>query len=243
MNYSESLHMKKLFLITLFSFLSLYQLSAQTVQQNSGWFAFFNSTKFNSKWGLALDIQVRSADNWDYVRNTLFRPGITYYINNKSNATVGYLLATTYNRIDGAPKSTLNEHRIWEQYILTHKISSVFATHRFRLEQRFIETNGPDDTFAQRFRYFFRFIQPLEKQTEGFSKGAFVALQNELFLNIQNKDKINGSFFDQNRAYLAVGYRFSKKFDAEVGYLNQAQKGAKNNVMNNVVQLALYTRF
>ena len=71
----------------------------------------------------------------------------------------------------------------------------------------------------------------------------FVALQNEFFLNLQNKDELNGSTFDQNRAYLAVGYRFSKAFDVEAGYLNQAVKGASVNTMNNAVQLALYTRF
>lgn len=230
--------MKKLLFVALFGALGFSQLSAQTVQQNTGWFALFNATKFNSKWGLALDIQVRSADDWAYVRNTLFRPGLTYYINDRNNVTAGYALITTDNKVN-----TLLEHRIWEQYILTHKISSVFAMHRFRLEQRFIETNGPDDTFSQRFRYFFRFIQPLQKQEGGFSKGAFVALQNEIFFNLQNKDKLNGSFFDQNRAYLAAGYRFSKKIDAEIGYLNQTQKAASNTVMNNVIQLALYTRF
>ena len=71
----------------------------------------------------------------------------------------------------------------------------------------------------------------------------FVALQNELFFNIQNNDDLNGSAFDQNRAYLAAGYRFSKKMDIEAGYLNQAINGRTSNTVNNVVQLAVYTRF
>ncbi|MNR03834.1 hypothetical protein D3C85_1197500 [compost metagenome] len=71
----------------------------------------------------------------------------------------------------------------------------------------------------------------------------FAALQNELLFNIQNKEQLNGSLFDQNRAYLAVGYRVSKSFDIEAGYLNQRIKGANNNTVNNVAQLALYTRF
>jgi hypothetical protein len=71
----------------------------------------------------------------------------------------------------------------------------------------------------------------------------FAALQNELFFNVQNKKQLNGSLFDQNRAYLALGYRVSKSFDIEAGYLNQAIKGANANTVNNVAQLALYTRF
>ncbi len=235
--------MKKIVFVALILFLALNQSNAQTIHQNSGWGAFFNSTKFNEKWGLALDIQVRTADDWSYVRNTLFRPGLTYYLNNKSNITAGYLLATTNNKFSPIPnKQTLLEHRIWEQYIYNHKISSIFAMHRLRLEQRFIETNG-DDIFSQRLRYFFRLIQPLQQKQAAFTKGAFVALQNEVFLNIQNKDQLNSSIFDQNRAYLALGYRFSKKFDIEAGYLNQAVKGLNVTTLNNVAQLAIYTRF
>jgi len=242
-----------LFVICLFAF---FKVNAQTQHQSSGWLFFLNSTKFNDKWGLHLDVQVRSADNWDYVRNTLFRPGLTYYISKNQNVTLGYLLAQTYftdlNLFDTTPgvvvKSTINEHRIWEQYILNHKIKSIFAAHRFRLEQRFVERNfvAPNtdpNYFSQRFRYFFRLIQPLQKTQATFTKGAFVALQNEVFLNIQNKEKVNNSVFDQNRFYMAVGYRFSKSFDLEAGYLNQAQHGAQNNTLNNVAQLAIYTRF
>ncbi|MNY23213.1 hypothetical protein D3C86_1568680 [compost metagenome] len=233
----------KLFINTFFLtfFLSLNVFS-QTAQQNSGWLFLLNSTKFNDKWGMHLDVQVRSADSWDGVRNFLFRPGVSYYINKNSNATVGYLLANTYLSLDGLANSTLTEHRVWEQYILSHKIKMVNVQHRFRLEQRFIETNQ-GDVFAQRLRYFFRFVLPIANKQETFTKGPFVALQNELFFNIQNKGQLNDNLFDQNRAYGALGYRFSKSFDLEAGYLNQFSKGTLNNTMNNTIQLAIYTRF
>lgn len=233
----------KLFISTFFlaSFLALNSFS-QTRQQHSGWLFILNSTKFNDKWGGHLDVQLRSEDNWDGVRNFLFRPGITYYINKNSNATLGYLLANTYLSGDGFKNNTLTEHRIWEQYILTHKIKTLNLQHRFRLEQRFMETSQ-GDVFAQRLRYFFRFVLPVGNKQEPFTKGPFAALQNELFFNVQNKSKLNNHVFDQNRAYGAVGYRFSKSFDLEAGYMNQALKGTANNTMNNIVQLAIYTRF
>ena len=225
---------------------------AQNINQNSGWFLFLNSTKFSDKWGMHFDLQIRSDNDWNRVRNVLVRPGITYYINKNSNATLGYLytptfLGTKINYIDAdgnsVSKSSLTEHRIWQQYILAHQLGSGALSHRFRLEQRFIGQPIGDDIFSQRFRYFFRLVQPLKKQDGGFSKGIFAALQNELFFNIQNKDELNGSVFDQNRAYIAAGYRFSKKFDIEAGYLNQAINGKTNHTVNHVVQLALYTRF
>lgn len=244
--------MRKITLIALFSVFST-MLYAQTNQQNTGWFMFLNSTKFNDKWGMHFDLQLRSEDNWDRLRNLLVRPGVTYYINKNSNATVGYLFTQTYlphlypvfasGTTPYEPKFTLTEHRIWQQYIYNHQPwKGAALSHRFRLEQRFIERQT-DDLFSQRFRYFFRLVQPLQKQAGAFEKGMFVALQNEFFLNLQNKDELNGSTFDQNRAYLAVGYRVSKAFDIEAGYLNQAIKGASVNTMNNAIQLALYTRF
>ena len=218
------------------------KLYAQTQHQNSGWFMLLNNTKFNDKWGLQFDVQLRSADDWGYLRNTLVRPALQYFINNKHNVALGYLWQTTHTESEGSPDLTLHEHRIFEQYIYSHKIKSVFASHRFRVEQRFIGRTG-EDVFSQRFRYFFRLIQPLQKAQPTFTKGPFVALQNEVFLNIQNKDKINNSVFDQNRLYLAAGYRFSKQFDLEAGYMNQATHGVSNNTVNNIIQLAVYTRF
>jgi len=223
--------------------MAIGKVSAQTNIQNSGWLFILNSTKLSEKWGLHLDVQARSADNWGYVRNILVRPGLTYFINNKNNVTVGYLLATTKTELIGAPDINTNEHRIWEQYIFTHKLKSSFIAHRARLEQRFIEQTNGDEIFAQRFRYFVRLLQPLQGKVEVFSKGPFVALQNEVFLNIQNKELLNNSLFDQNRLYIAGGYRFSKKVDLEAGYLNQYTNGVARNTSNRVVQLALYTRF
>jgi hypothetical protein len=234
--------MKKLAL-SLLLFMAIGKISAQTQIQNSGWLFILNSTKFSEKWGLHLDLQARSADNWGYLRNVLVRPGITYYINSKNNATVGYLLATTKTEMIGSSPINTEEHRIWEQYIFTHKLKSSFVTHRGRLEQRFIEQLNGDEIFAQRFRYFVRLLQPLQGKVDVFSKGPFVALQNEVFLNIQNKDLLNNSVFDQNRLYIAGGYRFSKKVDLEVGYLNQYSNGRTTNTSNRVAQLALYTRF
>jgi len=234
--------MRKILLSILFVLSIFSNLSAQTQYQNTGWFMFLNNTKFNDKWGLQFDIQVRSADDWKYVRNTLVRPALQYFINAKSNVALGYLWQTTQSQSPGSSNLFLHEHRIFEQYIYNHKLSSIFATHRVRVEQRFIE-RANEDVFAQRFRYFFRLIQPLKKTEASFTNGAFVALQNEVFLNFQNKDQINNSVFDQNRLYFAAGYRFSRKIDVEAGYMNQAIKNSFGHTSNNIVQVAVYTRF
>lgn len=218
-------------------------LSFAQAQETSGWAAWFNTYRISDKVGIHFDGQVRSSDEFEFVKNVLIRPGVTWFIDDSKNVTAGYALIKTFNRPEAAPDYDLTEHRIWEQFIYTHKVRQINLSHRLRLEQRFIGQLN-EDVFSQRLRYFARAIVPLQKPDgTPFSKGAFLALQNEVFLNLQNKDELNGSLFDQNRAYAAVGYRFSPALDLEAGYLNQAIKGKSRSVLNNVVQLAVYTRF
>jgi hypothetical protein len=229
-----------------FIFISLFLLSAtagfaQTQIQNSGWLTFVNTTKIDKNWGFTLDAQLRSADNWAYIRNVLIRPGISYALTNRSTISAGYLYATTHTE-SAIGNTTFLEQRVYEQYIFNHKLKSSFAMHRLRLEQRFIETAG-NDIFAQRLRYLFRIVKPLAPYKESFNKGLFVALQDEIFLNVQSKELLNKSLFDQNRLYLAIGYRVSKSLDIEGGYLNQYINAIGNNTSNRVAQLAIYTRF
>jgi hypothetical protein len=237
-NYASS---KKYFLL-LVAFIFCFRLSAQTVHENIGWFAWFNSYRLSSQWSLHFDGQVRSADDWKYIRNIILRPGVTYIFNPKNSVTVGYAYISSHNRLPAPAKNSLIENRIWEQYIYAAKFGQVTLQNRFRLEQRFIERQT-EHVFAQRLRYFVRTIIPLEKQKNSFSKGIYAAVQNEIFLNVQNKSEINNHFFDQNRIFVAVGYRFSPKVDLEGGYMNQFIKGRTNNISNNIIQMALYTRF
>ncbi|WP_158827140.1 DUF2490 domain-containing protein [Mucilaginibacter lacusdianchii] len=218
--------------------------TAQNRQEHTLWGAWFHTQRFSKHWGGFFDIQMRSSDDVKYLRNTLLRPAVSYYFNNTQIVTAGYLYTGTHNET-AAGKTFRPEHRIWQQFIQTHKIhKNIAVQHRFRLEQRFIGSlNTQEAYFSQRFRYFIRGIIPFKKDST-FNKGAFLALQNELFANVQNKDKVNGDVFDQNRAYAALGYRFSKRIDLEAGYLNQyANTVGSINTNNNVIQVALYTRF
>lgn len=222
--------------------------SSRLFAQNSQfttWGAWFHTQKLSKHWGYAFDGQLRSADKVDHLRNILLRPSVAYYFNKNQIANVGYAYVTSYGRTVDGDKTFRPESRTWQQFTQVHKIgASTQVSHRFRLEQRYLGDSADDrddSYFAQRFRYFIRAVIPTRRDTN-FSRGTFIALQNELFLNVQNKDKVNTHFFDQNRAYVAFGYRFSKKFDMEAGYLNQYTKAISSGTVNNVVQLALYTR-
>lgn len=216
--------------------------------QTTVWGAWFHTQRLSDKWGVAFDGQFRSADDVKYLRNILLRPSIAYYFDNNHVASIGYAYIGTNGRnLD--EKTHRNESRIWEQFVISHKVGRIPLTHRFRLEQRFLgntsvgDVEGNDNLFSQRFRYFVRGIVPFKKDSI-FTQGIYLAAQNELFLNLQNKNKLNNSVYDQNRAFIAIGYRFSKKIDIEAGYLNQYSKVSKSSYThNNVAQLVVYTRF
>ncbi len=211
----------------------------------SGWGALFHTQRFSKHWGASFDGQFRSANKYDFLRNTLLRPSVNYYFDNNKMAALGYAYVATNGRNAVGEHTFRPESRIWQQLIINQKLGkATVLQHRFRLEQRFVgnTTLLNDQFFSQRLRYFARAVIPFKHDTV-FTRGLFVGLQNEVFFNVQNKDKVNGRLFDQNRAYAAIGYRLSKKVDAEIGYLNQYTKHRGSYTINNVLQLAFYTRF
>jgi hypothetical protein len=218
---------------------------AQTNKEFTGWGGWFHTQRFSQHWGANFDAQFRSADHLKYLRNILIRPSVSYYFDNAHFATVGYLYTYTHNET-AAGNTTRPEHRIWEQFILNKKLGrNVSLQNRFRLEQRFVNSLGAQEKyFAQRLRYFVRAVIPIGNKDSTFKRGPFLGLQNELFFNVQNKSKVNGDLFDQNRGYVSLGYRLKKEVDVEVGYLNQyVNARGPVNTLNNVLQVALYTRF
>lgn len=230
---------KKIFFISLILSNLFTTLQAQVKHEQTGWLYLKNNTKINDKWGINTDIQLRSQDAWDGVRGIQMRSGLAYYITAKQIAVIGYFYSPIFIKNGG----TLFEHRIWEQFNLLHNAFTGLLNHRFRLEQRFAEKPNHSKVFGQRFCYYCRDVQPLKHIEGKFNEGMFLAMQNEIFFNIQNKQHFNNHLFDQNQAYIALGYRFSKKIDVEAGYMNVYAEGATNPTVNNVVQLACYTRF
>lgn len=231
-------------------FCLLFQMAAFSQVQQNGWLASFNTFKINAKWSLHADAQLRSSDDVKKVQTLLLRPGINYHINKAWVATAGYAFISNRRTI-GSVSEMFTEHRLWQQMVFNHKISKAATAHRLRFEQRYL----PQVTFdfgdlkkdgvntAYRLRYFIRNVLPL-KQAPAFTKGAFVALQNEVLINVGNKAAVNGRNFDQNRLYLALGYRLpNSKIDLEAGYMNQYIEGRNRSVTNNhIAQLAVYKR-
>ncbi|MBE7175723.1 MAG: DUF2490 domain-containing protein [Mucilaginibacter polytrichastri] len=235
--------------------LSFFLLYTSAFAQNNRfmtWGAFFNTTKLgNSKWSFQFDGQLRSTGDIRDINQIMVRPALLYNFNAHHNLGIGYGFVPSH-QVRGNVSGLIVENRIFQQYIFKQRIHATTVDHRFRTEERFIGTSFNDNgtlrrtgnRFSGRLRYNVRAIMPLMK-TDIFRRGAFVSLQDEIFANVVRLDHVNGKVFDQNRAYTSIGYRFSKKFDAEVGYMHQFILGG-NNVRqqnNHIIQAAFYTRF
>lgn len=217
--------------------------------QFSGWLASFNTFKTGKKTSIHADVQLRSSDELKHTQALLLRPGFNFHVTKKLTITAGYAFVHNRRVVSGV-SGYAPEHRIWEQLLYNHKLKNIFVSHRFRLEQRFIsktiiqnnEFKNDGSVYANRIRYFIRNLIPFQQQ-KTFSKGVFAALQNEVFVNIGNTANVNGKFFDQNRLYVAMGYRLNSSFDLETGYLNQYISGRNGAfTKNHILQVAAYLR-
>lgn len=234
------------FIITFVGWLSAQYLNAQAGPYL--WGTLFSNGAIRGQWGFHLDAQVRSEAEMTSLKTWLVRPGVQYQVNKRNLLTVGY--AYVHTRVRSATVlGYTSEHRLWQQWIHQQPIKGLTWQHRFRLEQRFIGAtqyregigNPGTSIYSTRFRYFNRLVVPWQKQRP-FTKGAFGAIQNELFLHLTGKDRLNEHTYDQNRFLISVGYRPNRQWDAELGYMLRNIQGLTGSTNQHTWQLAVYLR-
>jgi hypothetical protein len=130
---------------------------------------------------------------------------------------------------------------------LKSKVGRVEIQHRYRLEQRFIE-NWEKDTdntfyldgflFRQRIRYRLLLTMPLSRKSLE-NNTLFLSVYDEPFLGFGAG--IGENILDQNRLYLALGCRFTKDFNVQLGYLNQyiVKANGIDHERNHTLQIGL----
>ena len=121
------------------------------------------------------------------------------------------------------------EYRSWEQIIWNHKtINNININSRFRAEQR-KSFDFPEWAFRLRERLIFNI--PLTKNIS-------YELSDEIMYNLNSTPWIAATAWDQNRFYIALVQRFSKRYAFAVGYMNQYLfRDAPLEQANNVLYL------
>jgi hypothetical protein len=214
----------------------------------NGWLVYTGNHKLSDKWGLHLEAQWRRSNIILDNQQLLFRTGINYYFSSQVSVTAGYCFAETYPYGEFAAKAAFPENRIWEQLQLKNNMGAVEFINRLRLEQRFINQpvldNGMyepgDAVYTNRARILNRFSIPFKGKTIE-DKSLYISAFDELYINFGKQVGFN--ILDQNRVYLAIGYKIPKAGRLEIGYLNQLafkSDGIKVE-RNHTVQIALYS--
>jgi hypothetical protein len=170
---------------------------------------------FGSRWGVHLEVQNRLSDWGDDWQQLLVRPGINYRWSDQLSASVGWAFVRTYPYGDLPVAEAFDEHRIWEQVLFKHTWLDLEWQHRLRLEQRWIEENsGTNWRGENRIRYLLRTTIPVTQD-----KKVYVVLWDELFFNFGGN--VDANEFDQNRAFIGIGWKLSDSLRLEAGFMEQ----------------------
>jgi hypothetical protein len=191
------------------------------------WLQYFNQTKINDRWGVWLDIGIRSEDYYTRgVSTVLGRVGLIRQLGKSIRLTAGYAFFSqrpAYNVIGIAQP----EHRFWQMVQYQQDKGKSQFVHAVRLEQRFRRkfaspTERSDEyRFNYRLRYSFSWQYPLRNAR--LEKGDLsIILLDEIMLNF-GKQVIYDNI-DQNRAMAGLRYYFNKDNNVMVAYLNIFQK-------------------
>lgn len=208
-------------LLVLFLFCNAPRLRAQVDEDQLGaWYmAFWRVDTLAGNFGLQGDVQFRNWDMGSDLEQLLLRGGITYTPKNfKGTFTLGYAHITSGE--PGASDATTFEHRIYQEALLPHHPGGrLFLTHRFRLEERFVQ----DHNLRTRVRYALFLNIPLTGQRLQ-PKTTYLALYDELFVNGERGigDGRSVEIFDRNRAYAAVGHVLGAHARLQAGVMLQS---------------------
>ncbi|MBT8310875.1 MAG: DUF2490 domain-containing protein [Flavobacteriaceae bacterium] len=186
------------------------------------WLIYFGNKDFSEKWNWHHEVQYRNYDAIGDLEQLLLRTGIGYNLTeNNNNILLGYGFIASENYSNNNDKVSVNEHRIYQQFITKQNLGSVKLSHRYRFEQRFVE-----DDFKMRFRYFLSLNVPLIKEDEDSISKWYLSAYNEIFLNTKS------SVFDRNRLYGGIGYRLNTNIRFELGYMNQFFESSGRDQLN-----------
>ena len=210
--------MKKLLIVLMLMPLSLFAQKSDV----GNWFIYFGNKKINDRVNWHHEVQYRNFNFVGDIEQLLLRTGIGYNLTeNNNNLLLGYGFIYSEPYIAGTDeKRNFNEHRVYQQFITKQSFGRLSLQHRYRFEQRMVE-----DDLKLRLRYFMSCNVALNnKKME--NKTWYLSAYNEIFINPQQ------NYFDRNRLYGGIGYKFSDLVRSEVGFMNQASSNTSRSQLN-----------
>jgi Protein of unknown function (DUF2490) len=248
-NISNPSHLKRktiIFYKFLFAIIFLVFLNSQSVfaqktfeVSNIQWFGHTLNLNLSKKLDFVINNQERRTDFLKSQNLILIRPGFNYKFNSKYSFAGGYTFVKTFqsqtqNRI---------ENRFWEQFLYNPNFEKIDLAARIRIEQRnsFLK-NDEGSQIKRPYENRYRFQLKWENKINPKAKKDLYLTVNDEFM-LHSPDILKNITFDQNRIYGGLGYKFSKLFRLEVGYMNVFQPVLKSETIkiNHQFVLNIYS--
>ena len=214
----------------LFTTIALLFLSLNLSAQNTGedklgsWYEITSSNKISDKFSIS-----GSLTNWNYelpaekTHLLLGIVGINYNINKNVVVGIGYGRGDIDTSFEVNDIPNISENRILEQIVFKHKSNNMSLSHRFRLEQRFLEY-PTEDLLKHRLRYRFKGSLPINNTL-------FISAYDEIHFVLNEFD------FHQNRIYAGLGAKLNNNINVQLGYARHSFKTKSFNRLSLQVNL------
>jgi hypothetical protein len=168
-------------------------------------------------------MHLRTQENFtDGFSQALFRPGITYHLNEQARITAG-LAYIHHFPAAGHRNVALPEYRPWMQLQWNQNYDRLRLMQWVRIDQRnksiALNDSMRSESFSQIYRVRMNIMLqwPLIKKP-GDSGALFAILNNELMINVGKQVGMN--IFDQNRFFAGFGYQLHRNHWIQLGYMN-----------------------
>lgn len=216
----------------LFSLLCLLSLAVQArvISDNQGWMNMNAFISMPRDWQFYLEVQPRLINQRHYLGATLYRAAIG------RSVAPGLSVWLGYGFIEYSHPTDSYEDRPFLQVMHTHAGEKFKLTNRTRWEGRFLQDPTPP---SSRLRHLLR----VQWRTPWALPIAGV-LWDEWFWNSNSIKGGPQEGFDQNRAFMGLGWLFGEKEKniIELGYMNQYVNGVVDR-RNHVLAGQLTVRY
>ena len=195
------------------------------------WVAYFNQSRFSDRWGMWIDIHLRTKEDFvDNLSQSLNRFGLTYYINDNVKLTAGYAYVVAYP--EDNRKVAIPEHRPWQQVQWHTRYGKKRMMQWIRLDERNRRRLLNDSTLADAYNFNYKvrynLFYDIPLSSKGIVPRAFsFVLNDEVHINFGKQIVYNT--FDQNRFFLGLKYQVNEHSNVQLGYMNLYQQLATGN--------------
>jgi hypothetical protein len=229
--------MKRIVLIALVGIASKSFAQKQSTESKQIWLGYLNQTRLSEKWGLWLDLHLRTKDDFtNNLSQSIIRPGITYYATSNTKLTAGYAYVNHFPA-DNHANISQPEHRAWQQVQWHNNHPKLRLMQWVRLEEKLRHKIKNNDELAEgygynwKMRYNILVAAPLSKNAFAPKTFSFV-VNDEVHVNFGKQIVYN--YFDQNRFFVGFAYHVNKSDNLQFGYMNLFQQLPAGNQYKNI---------